>query len=199
MISNSNIEVNFSPDEVKLKPLFGEDIAENYIKWLNDPKINQFLEVRHSLPVNRKDILDFIKKCEKIKRHHWGIFAKEEHVGNVSCSVYNHAYSWVDISILIGEEKCRGTGLGKLSVAGAVEHLFSVSGFHRVQAGAYANNIPSIRLFTGLGFNQECVLRESVIFEQQYIDSIKFGILDHEWRQITDNFPKANVCKMPWE
>jgi [ribosomal protein S5]-alanine N-acetyltransferase len=196
---SSTTKVQFTSKEVNLKPLFDEDVSDNYVKWLNDPTVNQYLEIRHNLPITKENILEFIKNCKKIKRHHWGIFTKGKHVGNISCSAYSHVYSWVDISIIIGEEECRGIGLGKLSMAGAIDHLFLVSQFHRISAGAYSNNLPSIRLFSGLGFNCEGVLRENVLFGENYIDSVKLSILEHQWKQIKGNIPKAKVQRMPWE
>jgi len=193
------IKTQLTPEQIILKSLSIEDISDRYIEWVNDPEITQFLEIRHNLPISKEDVVEFIANCEKNRRHHWGIFVKGEHVGNISCSAYNHIYKWVDISILIGESEYKRTGLGKLSLAGAIDHLFKVEKFHRVQAGSYANNIPSVRLFTRLGFTQEACLREAAVVGNQYVDVIKFGILESEWKKKEDGIPKAKVLRKNWE
>jgi RimJ/RimL family protein N-acetyltransferase len=187
------------PEQVILKSLSVENVTDRYVGWLNDPEINQFLEIRHRLPICKNDVIEFIANCEKKHRHHWGIFVEDEHVGTISCSVYNHNYKWVDISILIGENKYRGVGLGRISLAGAVDYLFSVGQFRRIQAGSYENNIASIKLFRSLGFRKEAFFKESILYNGEYLDDIMFGLLKHEWDRKKNNISKAKVFRVSWE
>jgi len=192
-------KIFLNSEQVILRPLSIEDVSDRYVGWLNDPEINQFFEIRHGLPICKEEVIEFVANCEQIHRHHWGVFVNEEHVGNISCSAYNHHYNWVDISILIGESKYRGVGLGRIALAGAVDYLFSVSQFHRIQAGVNSNNIASANLFASTGFRKEAIFKESVLFNGTYLDGMKFGLLRSEWDQIKKSIPKANVLSVSWE
>ena len=187
------------PDKLLLRPLTEEDASERYASWLNDPETNQYLECRHDTPFTKLDTANFINRCIQIQRHHWGIIYENQHVGNISCSLYNHKYKWVDISILLGEEKFRRMGLTTLSLAGAVEYLFTVPKFHMITAGCYASNTPSIDLFTQVGFKKDGILRDLVIFEGQYMGMVKFSLLEHEWFSRGEKIPRIRVLPTPWD
>jgi [ribosomal protein S5]-alanine N-acetyltransferase len=188
-----------NPESVLLRQLKPSDVGEHYIGWLNDPEINRFLEIRHSLPITTENTVKYVAYCETIHRHHWGIFVEDIHVGNISCSDYNHNYKWVDISNLIGEKEYQKTDLCKLALAGALEHLFSVGGFHRIQAGTYNVHFAGITLLTNLGLKKEGVLREAAIVNGKYVDYLKFGILKREWEARKKKPPKIKVMKHSWE
>ena len=185
-------------EKIELRTLFDTYVSNDYVKWLNDPEINKYLEIRHKVPITKSDIVDFISNCKKIQRHHWGIFVNNNHVGNISCSDKSPIYKWIDISIVVGNKTCWGNGVGRMALSGAINYLINNIGFHRIQAGVYANNTASIKLFQRLGFLEEGIIRESVIFENDFIDVIKFGLIDREWIE-TNEFLNVHVHKMPWE
>ena len=197
--SHKNQKIELNPNRILLKQLNPEDVSDRYVRWLNDSEVNKFLEIRHSTPLTKQDAIKFVIDCEKHHRHHWGIFFNNEHVGNISCNAYNHIYRWVDISSLIGEKKYRASNLAKFALAGAIEYLFTVSNFHRIQAGTYSVHFSGITLLTNLGFKKEAVLREAAIVDNKYVDVLKFGLLKHEWLSKSRKLPKVRVQRMPWE
>lgn len=187
------------PSFVELIPLKVNNISENSAIWLQDPVVNRYLEVRHDPPQAKADVIEFIKKCDLERRYHWGIFFKNRHIGNVSCSACNRTYGWIDVSILIGEKIFWGEKISKKALAGAIDYLYMIAGFHRIQAGAYATNIQSLKLFHSLGFKIEGVLREAALSEGDYVDVIKMGLLKKEWEEIRNSYPKAKVTRPDWE
>ena len=191
--------LRINPETIFLRQLTISDVTDRYLGWLNDPEINRFLEIRHSPPITIEDAIKFIENCEKSHRHHWGIFVEGAHVGNISCSLYNHTYKWVDISNLIGEKEYQKSDLCKIALSNAMQYLFDVSGFHRIQAGTYNIHFAGITLLTNLGFKKEAVLREAAIVDDKYVDSLKFGILANEWAARKNKPPKIEVMRTPWE
>lgn len=179
-----------------LRQLTPADVTSSYVRWLNDPKTNRFLEIRHSTPFTREDVVDFVASCLRDHRHHFGIFLDGVHVGNVSLSIYDVRYRWADISFLIGDEECRGKNVGHLSVATVIDYLFRVKKLNRIQAGMYIDNLPSIALVTSLGFKKEGVLREAAKVGGNYVDILKFGLLKAEW---IDPVEVAMLEPPPWE
>lgn len=55
---------------------------------------------------------------------------------------------------------------------------------HRVWAHCVADNLGSARVLTKLGMRQEGRLREVEYFKDRYWDTLIFGILEQEWREL---------------
>ncbi len=187
------------PGKIELRQLVPEDVSDKYVGWLNDPDVNKFLEIRHSLPVTKEDVIKFVRDCRENCRYHWGIFIDGGHIGNISCSRYNRVYRWVDVSNLIGEERFRGTNAAKYALAGAIEYLFTIGNFHRIQAGTYSVHLSGIALLTNLGFKKEAVLREAAVIDNDYIDVLQFALLKNEWLDRVHKLPAVKVIRVPWE
>jgi [ribosomal protein S5]-alanine N-acetyltransferase len=198
MLSPKFQTIPVDPERVHLRQLSIDDVSEEYVGWLNDPETVRFLEIRHSLPISRTDVIDFVKNCHASHRPHWGIFVDNEHKGNISCSGYSGEYRWAHISNLIGDEDFRKTNLCKLALGSAIDYLFDSCKMHKIQAGTYSEHFAGITLLTNLGFKKEGTLRESVIFEGQFLDSLRFGILHQEWQNKENRPPKVQITPLPW-
>ena len=191
--------VEVDPQKVVLRQLSLNDVSEKYIGWLNDPEVYQFMGLRHKIPVTQQDVIRYVETCNKDKRHHWGIFNDGEHVGNVTCSIYDRNYHWADISNIIGEKKFRGTNLAKFALVGAIDYLFNIAGLHRLQAGTVSLNFASIALLTNIGMRKEAVLKKASIVDNKYVDSMIFGILKEEWLKRNSKIPSVKVIRPFWE
>jgi len=193
--------INLTIDDHKniyLRPLKNNDVSEKYVSWLNDPDVNRYLDVRHSTPESMNDVARFVKNCQANKRPHWGIFLKEQHIGNISCSLYNLLYRWIDISFLIGEKSLWGNGICTNAVASVIDYLFKDQVFHRIQGGACSLNKVSIHMFNKLGFRQEACFRDAALLEGKYVDDLKYGILADEWLHYNFNYIRYKVCNLDW-
>lgn len=187
---------NINPEKLILEPLNHNNVSDKCEEWLNDPETIKYLTIRNN-PPTQKDIHKHIDDCEQKHHHHWGIFYNDEHLGNISCSLYDREHNWVDISIVIGESKFRGCGLGKLSLSIAIDYLFTVSKFDRIQAGIYSINISSIGLFKSLGFQKDNCHRKPVEVNGKLVDVYQYELLKHNWKY--QDAKKATVLSPPWE
>ena len=48
--------------KIVLKQLEPKDVSDAYVKWLNDPEVNKFLEIRHKIPILKEDVLRCVIK-----------------------------------------------------------------------------------------------------------------------------------------
>lgn len=190
---------DLDPVSIRLRQLEPNDVTDRYVAWLSDPDVTRFLEIRYSQPFDTDTVRAFVESCIESRRHHWGIFVRGEHVGNVSCSHYDRRNQWVDISCIIGEREFRGSVVAKLSVASALDHLFTVAGMHRIQTGTWSVHIQSICFVADLGFRKEATLREAIRFEGRYVDLLKFALLKDEWWERGVDIPRVMVEPMSWE
>ena len=96
---------------------------------------------------------------------------------------------WLEIGLVIFEEKHWGQGFGKSAVWQLVDQLFNK--FPEIQRLGYttwSKNVGMIALGESLKFKQEGRLRKTVYYEETYFDKIKMGILRDEWkRELNEN------------
>ena len=191
--------IKIDHDKIVLKQLEPKDVSDAYVKWLNDPEVNKFLEIRHKIPILKEDVIEFVEMCNRKKRYHLGIMYDKKHIGNISCGIVNKIYNYVNISNLIGEKKYWNSDISKLSLNAAMHYLFFNSMFNSIGAGTYAIHLSGITLLTNLGFKKEGVFRDRALVNGRYVDTVLFGITKKEW-ELRDNYlPLVKVDKPFWE
>lgn len=120
---------------------------KNYLNWLNDTEVNQFLEIRHNIPQSAADLESFVQQALHDQFNYlYGIFYKNLHVGNIKLSVDRH-YPRADIGLIIGERDCWGKGIAAESIKLISNFGFQNLGLVKITAGAYEPNIGSIKAF----------------------------------------------------
>jgi len=140
-----------------LRPLSEEDATQHYVNWLNDPEVNRYLETRH----NAQTIASckaFIDQCnEDEKAHLYGIFMKdgERHIGNTKLGFINTEYARGELSLFIGDKAYWGKGLAGEVVQALSQYGFNHLGLERIEAGCYAENLASLRVFLKTGYTVE--------------------------------------------
>ncbi|MBR3618373.1 MAG: GNAT family N-acetyltransferase, partial [Bacteroidaceae bacterium] len=71
-------------ERIYLRRLTEDDVSDDYVRWMNDPEINQYLESRfhtHTIESTRA----FIRSETNENKYQFGIFVKEtgKHIGNI--------------------------------------------------------------------------------------------------------------------
>lgn len=75
-----------------------------------------------------------------------------------------------------------GHGYAIEAVHAMLQHAFGVWGLHRVAADTDPRNHRSIRLLERLGFRREGHMISCYQEGDQWLDSMIYGMLAHEWR-----------------
>ena len=75
----------------------------------------------------------------------------------------------------------RGRGLGTEATRLIISHGFGYLGLHRISLEVYAFNPRARHVYEKTGFRAEGVLREALLYNDQWIDATVMSILDHEW------------------
>jgi len=89
--------------------------------------------------------------------------------------------TWVGINLC--ESGFWGQGLGTEALCLWIDTLFSQLNLHRVGTETWSGNERMIRCALRCGFVEEGRFRETVEYEGQRWDSVKFGLLRREWEQ----------------
>ena len=126
-----------------LRTLELADCQEYYVNWLNDDETNQYLESRWS----RHDInsvKNFVASINNSEHSYiFAIIQGTKHIGNIKIGPIDYLYKFADIGYLIGEKSYWGKGYTTEAIGLILEFAFETLKLHRVEAGAYEQNIGS--------------------------------------------------------
>ena len=78
------------------KKLTIKDITDNYISWLNDPIVNQYLEVRYKKQT-KETVSNYINSFyREEEKYIWGVYHDEKMIGTTTLTSFNKEDNSVD-------------------------------------------------------------------------------------------------------
>lgn len=174
--------VRAESDRLFLRDLQLDDVGEDYVSWLNDPEVNQYLEsrwARHTLEDVRSYVSEhasspdeaFLAICTK---------PSGKHIGNIKIGPIDRSHGTADIGLMIGDKTAWGFGYATEAISLATHFAFEELGLRRLTAGAYRENAGSTRAFERCGYRIEGLLREHRISGDRATDVVLVGILASE-------------------
>lgn len=160
-----------------LIPFKEEHISDTYIGWLNNPEINQFLEVR-LVRQTYETVLAYVRSFYgDTEKYMWGIYPNgvNEMVGTATLYDINRHHGRGVVGLMIGEKDYWGKGYGTETIKLIVDYAFRILNLHKVTAGAVANNQGSVKAFQKAGFEIEGTLKSHFFYNGAYYDSLIMG------------------------
>jgi [ribosomal protein S5]-alanine N-acetyltransferase len=143
-----------------LKP---DHVTQEYVSWLNDPLVNQYLEsrfVRHTIESTRDFVQSVLDSPNNlflgIKSH----ISSGRHVGNIKIGTIDENHGLGEIGIMIGDKKSWGKGIGGLAIGMISKISRSRLLLRKITAGCYVSNVSSQRVFEKNGFLIEAVRKQ---------------------------------------
>ncbi|PFG19399.1 GNAT family N-acetyltransferase [Serinibacter salmoneus] len=103
-------------------------------------------------------------------------------VGEVVLNDVRAAEEACNLRILIGPAG-RGRGLGTEAVRLIVDHAFATTSMNRISLDVLASNPRARRAYERVGFIQEGVLVDDVIFDGEREDSVLMALLRRDWQR----------------
>lgn len=157
------------------------DVGEDYVSWLNDPRVNRYLESRfatHTIESTRA----FVRGClDDAGSVLFGIRDPSlggRHVGNIKIGPIDRRHGLGEVGLMIGEPQAWGRGLGTAAIAAAREVAWQQLGLRKLTAGCYASNVGSERAFLRAGFEVEGRRREHFLLDGRPEDLVLMAM----WR-----------------
>jgi len=178
-----NVNVEILGPHVLMRPISSLEITSEYIDWLNNPDINQYLEVRYSNQTKKSAVeyINFLRSQPHLEM--FAILTKKDqrHIGNMTISVVDR-YQNGCYGLMLGEQNAWKLGIGAECTALMLELFFCHMNIRRVWGMAYSENQRATDILERFGFVQEGLLREQVIDSRGDLDDFKvFGMLKSEW------------------
>ncbi len=170
---------------VALKPISQKEINGQYIAWLHDPQVNQFLDEARHRTQTQESIVEYINGLRKKEGCElFAVFSNHNgaHIGNIGVTVFNAKQGLAGYGIMMGDKTARMMGLGGEATLLIVEYLFRQSQVRRIEEHTYSVNERSWATLESLGFKKEGVLRQHIVLSNGKVcDMFIHGLLKDEW------------------
>jgi [ribosomal protein S5]-alanine N-acetyltransferase len=165
-------------EKVQLRTMTEKQATQRYVDWMNDTKINQYLESRfkkHTIESAKKYIKDMDTSLDDF---FCGIFVNNVHVGNIKLTVNNN-HKLGGIGFLIGDTDYWHKGYATEAIMLMTQFGFDKLDLNKIHAGVYANNIGSIMALRKAGYKEDGRQERQYLCDGEYVDCIIMS----RWRE----------------
>jgi putative hydrolase of HD superfamily len=91
----------------------------------------------------------------------------------------------MEVGIVIFNENYWGNGIGYKALKLWIDEIFTENPkLIRLGLSTWSGNLRMMRLAEKLGLKKEAVYRKARIVDNQYYDSVSYGILKEEWQML---------------
>ena len=155
-----------------------------YIKWLNDWEIAQFLNPGVAVPFNLDDETEWYENRRKREGSYiFAVLTLEENklIGNCGLHHVDFKNRSATFGIVIGDKDYWGNGYGTDATHTLLRFGFEELGLNRVELEVYDFNPRAIRTYEKAGFHRDGVHRQGLYRNGTFHDEIIMCILREEW------------------
>ena len=168
-------------EQVTIRPVTEAD-TDRIIAWRNAPSVMAHFICR--TPLTRKAHLNWLhNRVETGEVAQFVIYDGETAVGSVYLRDIDRSNQKCEYGIFIGDEDCRGKGIGTAAAKLALAHAFEELGLNRVYLRVFADNLGAIKSYEKAGFRYEGTFRQDVMIDGMGEDIVFMAILREDWKK----------------
>lgn len=159
-----------------------EQDTQNIIKWRNAPSVVENFIFR--TPLTEEAHLNWYNNYVKTGKVAQFIIVDAEtntDVGSVYLRDIDYDNKKCEYGIFIGDESCRGKGIGSAAAKLILDYAFNTLKLNRVFLRVFADNIGAIKSYEKAGFKYEGTFKADVIIDSVPRDLVFMAILRDEW------------------
>lgn len=161
-----------------------KDDTQNIIKWRNAPSVVENFIYR--TPLDEEAHLNWYNNRVKTGEVAQFIIVDTESnidVGSVYLRDIDNKNRKCEYGIFIGEESCRGKGIGSTAAKLVLDYAFKTLNMNRVFLRVFADNPRAIRSYEKAGFKYEGTFKADVIIDSVPRDMVFMAILKEDWEK----------------
>ena len=165
-----------------------EDVCADYLNWINDPEVNEFLESKYTI-WTIESLKNYVKSFENTNEKflfsiHDGVSGK--YIGNGSISSVNYNTEVFYFGLFVGDKSYWGKNAAFEVSMLLLRFGFEELNMRKVFGGAYANQLASRFVLKRIGMVQEAKLKASFKFREQFVDQVIYSLHKDDWFGIKD-------------
>lgn len=168
-------------EQVTIRPVTEAD-TDRIIAWRNAPSVMAHFIYR--TPLTRKAHLNWLhNRVETGEVAQFVIYDGETAVGSVYLRDIDRSNQKCEYGIFIGDDSCRGKGIGTVAAKLALAYAFEELQMNRVYLRVFADNTRAIKSYEKVGFRYEGTFRQDVMIDGAGVDIVFMAILREDWKK----------------
>lgn len=169
-----------------LEPLSIKFCTKEYVNWLNDLEVYQYLDTGGSYTL--EGLSHYLNNYLKNPVLFWAIIVKKTnaHIGNIKIDPINQRNQIGEYGILMGDRKNWGKGYAKEASKIVISYCFNSLKLRKITLGVIKDNIAAVKLYESLGFEVEGVYRMHGKYGGKYCDAIRMALFNRNDHEIQD-------------
>ncbi len=169
---------------------FGIMDVPQKVKWINDPANNTFLH--YDLPLEEDKTRRWFEAIrDRTDRYDAVIEVDGVPVGLIGLLQIDSKNKKAEYYITMGEPAYKGKGVAKAASREVLMYAFQTLGLNKVYLFTEATNVGAQKLFESVGFRQEGLFRDDIIYNGKKVDRFGYAILAEEFFGLSDNHSEA--------
>jgi RimJ/RimL family protein N-acetyltransferase len=151
-----------------IKPLMPQDVHSGYVDGLNDPDVNKYLVGVRSNIQSQEDVTVFVLANQSAEDSIlFGIWCNgmTKHCGTIRLHGIESIHKTAHIGICLFDKSVWGKKIGTRVIRAVTQWAFESLKLRWIEAGAYSENIASIKTFSRAGYEWVHDIEEKYLFE----------------------------------
>lgn len=163
-------------EKVRLQLIDQSFCTQQYVDWLNDPKINRYLEsrwVKHDL----QSVKSYIEQMQSDPKNYQFVIiekASNQHIGNIKLGPIDFNNQRCEMGYFIGNQGFWGKGLASEAIQVACTIGFEELNIFTIIAAVAGQNIASIKVLEKNGFIRVGIYKDALKVNQNQRDDHVF-------------------------
>jgi RimJ/RimL family protein N-acetyltransferase len=174
-------------ERVRLLPV-GPEHVEGLFTLISDPEVGR-LTGSHGEISHEAARQWYATRGEQADRLDLAIMAGEEYVGEVVLNELDKHNLSCNLRIALIGARVFGKGYGTEAIELVLGHAFATTPLHRISLGVFAFNERARHVYKKIGFVEEGILRDSLLWQGEWHDSVSMSMLRPDWRARSRNLP----------
>jgi RimJ/RimL family protein N-acetyltransferase len=164
-----------------LRGIQPEDIP-TITAWFNDPYNTRYTETGRT-PLRPERFVERYAGPQPASTVRFAICQRDPQqlIGNISLVEIHPVHRRAAIGIMIGERSAQGKGYGTAAMHLICEYAFRRLNLHSLWLDVVAANVGGVKAYQKVGFQVDCIERESVWAEGQFHDMLRMSLLARDY------------------
>lgn len=167
-------------ERVILRPVGAED-TEGLIELCKDPEVKRLTGSHVDVSAPESLRTWYATRGEHADRLDLAIVAGGEYVGEVVLNELDAHNLSCNLRIALLGARVFGKGYGTEAISLVLDHAFSTTPLHRISLGVFSFNDRAKHVYKKIGFVEEGVQRDALLWEGEWYDSVTMAVLRTEW------------------
>lgn len=170
--------IDLESDRLVYKRLSPNHVSTQYLSWLNDSKVNVYLEIPDNYTMEM--LKDYVDEQYKNEIYFWAIHIKSsnKHIGNIKIDPINKELNAGEYGILIGDHSSWGKGYAKEASKTIINYCFKILKLSKITLGVVEDNLNAVALYKNIGFSIDEVKPKAGVYNNKLSNSLRMSLND---------------------